>query len=495
LVLLAGQTGLIYSLFKREASSLVATLICTVFLVGFAFAHLLGIGNYNYILSYNFELIHGLFFATSTLFCLMRWSAARELRFAGLAGLFFGLAALTKQEITLALSLAAMGGFILEAFRMKDGKFLGKSLVCFLAAGLVPIACFWACFAKSLGAVEALRILAWPWTALLSTNAAANSFHRAGLGLDDPMENLAATVQAAGMGVALVLLLSALCHRRVPKILQLGTGLLLMGLAWKCDWRDSGCGLPLFSLIVIAVLLVEGRHRIFPVIWALFGLGLLAKMGINCRIWHYGYVLAMPAALSLIFFLLKTLPDLVERHGINGKLLKGLLAGMICVGTLQLWGDSWEIYKAKTYPFGSGADTMLTFPPQANPRAEAIQLSVEWLKKNTPPQATLAAFPQGVILNYLARRPNPTPYLTWIVTEYKTFGEAMMLGSLKEHAPDYIALVHTDTSEYGPQFFGQPGYAAETMRWIGANYRPVFLVGSEPFKTGQFGVKLLKRTP
>ncbi len=244
--------------------------------------------------------------------------------------------------------------------------------------------------------------------------------------------------------------------------------------------------------MVIPVHLLEQRRRIFPVIWALFGLGLLAKMGINCRIYQYGYVLAMPAATGLLFFLLKTFPDLVERYGINGRVLRGLLAGVICVGTVQLWSDSWQIYRAKTYAFGVGADTMLTFPPEANPRAEPMQLAVEWLKKNTPPQATLAAFPQGVILNYLARRGNPTPYLTWIMTEYNTYGESQMLGSLREHAPDYIALVHMDTSEHGPRFFGQPGYAQETMRWIGANYQPVYLAGKEPFQGGQFGIRILK---
>ncbi len=493
LALLVAQVSLLYALFSKAAGSLVASLICGVFLVAFAFAHLTGIGNYNYILPYNYELIHGLFFSTCSLLFLSRWSDSGRMRDAGLAGLFFGLAALTKQEIFLGLGLAVGAGFILDARKHASNE-LWKSFGWFLGEAMVPVFLFWGFFASSLGCAGALRVLAWPWTALLLTGASGNAFHRAGLGLDDPLEHLAATIQAAGLGVLLILLAIALCHRRVPKALQISAGFLLMGLAWRCDWRESGLGLPLFSLIAIPLLLLEGRGKLsFPVVWAVFGLGLLAKMGINCRIYHYGYVLAMPAALGLIFFLLKTLPDLVERYGIDGRFLRAMLAGIICVGTIRLGRDSWEIYSAKTYVFGSGGDRMLTFPPQANARAEPLQLSVDWLKKNTPAQATLAAFPQGVILNYLARRPNPTPYLTWIMTEYNSFGEHLMLGALQEHAPDFIALVHTDTSEYGPRFFGQPGYAVETMRWIQSNYRPVFLAGSEPFRSNRFGIKLLKR--
>ena len=490
LVLLAAQTALLYGLFKKDAGELVATLIGSVFLVVFAFAHLIGIGNYNYILSYNYELIHGLFFSCCTLFFLQQWSEKGGRKFALCAGLFFGFAVLTKQEITLALCLAVGVAFILDPLRRK--KIEWGSLASFCCAGMAAPAFFWSLFAVSLGPEAAAEVLIWPWKALLATGASNNAFHRAGLGLDDPLENMAAMIQAAGIGMLLLLGTAALCHRRVPKVIQVLGGILLLGLAWRFDWRDIGCGFPLFSLGMILFLVLKGDTRTFPLLWAVFGLGLLAKMGVNCRIWHYGYVLAMPTAIGLIFILLKTLPECIERHRINGRLFQGLMAASICMGTVQLWNDSWQIYRAKDFAFGRGTDTILTFPPQLNPRAQAIQLSVDWLTNNTPPQSTLAAFPQGVILNYLSRRANPTPYLTWIVTEYNTFGETRMLAALKDHPPDYIALVHTDTSEYGPRFFGQPGYGANTAQWIVSHYQPVFLAGSEPFRGDRFGIKLLR---
>jgi len=336
-------------------------------------------------------------------------------------------------------------------------------------------------------------MLEWPWRAVLMTKASANAFHRSVLGLDDPLENLAATIQTAGIAVLVLLGVTGICHRRVPKYVQYPVALLILGIAWRSDWRNIGTGFPLLAFGAVLLLsLTQGQKSAFPVLWAVFGLGLLAKMGINCRIWHYGYVLAMPTATGLVFILLKRLPDLVERYGFNARLLRVILAGLIGLGTLQLWLDSWQIYRAKTFAFESGSDRMFTFPPQQNARGEVIARTVEWLKQNTSPQSTLAAFPQGVMLNYLSRRANPTPYLTWIVTEYNTFGEEPMLGSLKAHPPDYIALVHTDTSEYGPRFFGQPGYGADTARWIVSHYRPVFLAGNEPFRGEQFGIRVLQ---
>jgi hypothetical protein len=504
LALLAAQVSLLYAAFRKDSGDLATTLLCSLFLVGFAFANYTGIGNYNYILSYNYELIHGVFFATCSLLCLSRWleGGRRGARMLLAAGFFFGLAALTKQEICLGVGLAIFAGFAAGNGRdgrdgQKDGpkgKTIWLAVGRFLLAVLLPIALFFGYFTKGFGAAEAVRVLAWPWVALLGTGASANAFHRAGMGLDDPMENLAATIQAAGVGMVLLLGVVLIFHRKVPRLVQLLAGVALLGGAWWWDWHYVCRGFPLLAPIAIGFLWREqGRGGVFPLLWMVFGFGLLAKMGINCRIWHYGYVLAMPAALGLAFVLIRQLPRKIDSFGFNGRGVALLLSGVICLGTLQLGWDSWQIYKAKTFSFSSGADQIRTFPPESNARGEAIRETVEWLDRHASPQATLAAFPQGVILNYLSKRPNPTPYLTWIVTEYNTFGEKPMLGALQGTPPDYIALVHTDTSEYGPRFFGQRGYAEQTMAWIRANYQPVFLAGKEPFKGEDFGIKLLRR--
>ena len=68
-----------------------------------------------------------------------------------------------------------------------------------------------------------------------------------------------------------------------------------------------------------------------------------------------------------------------------------------------------------------------------------------------------------------------------------------MLASLARRPPNMIALVHMNTSEEGPQFFGRD-YARDLLGWIDANYREVRLIGSRPFRDRRFGIVLLERT-
>ena len=98
------------------------------------------------------------------------------------------------------------------------------------------------------------------------------------------------------------------------------------------------------------------------------------------------------------------------------------------------------------------------------------------------------------MINYLTRRPNPTPYEGVNPTEMLAYGETNVLEAYARHSPDYILLVHRDTSEWKAGYFGaEPGYGHEMMQWIRANYSPVWLLGHEPFQTNLFGIKLLRR--
>ena len=77
--------------------------------------------------------------------------------------------------------------------------------------------------------------------------------------------------------------------------------------------------------------------------------------------------------------------------------------------------------------------------------------------------------PEGALINFLAQRENPTANVSLMPPEFIMFGEDQMLASLQKSPPDYIALVHRDTTFYGPHFFGQQ-YAVRIARWIADNY-------------------------
>jgi len=96
------------------------------------------------------------------------------------------------------------------------------------------------------------------------------------------------------------------------------------------------------------------------------------------------------------------------------------------------------------------------------------------------------------MLNFLLRRPNPTPYTNFMPSEVILFGEAGMLEAFKAHPPDWISLVHKDTSEFGFRFFGQD-YGQALYAWILEEYQPVGVVGAIPLQTHRYGILLLKR--
>jgi hypothetical protein len=128
--------------------------------------------------------------------------------------------------------------------------------------------------------------------------------------------------------------------------------------------------------------------------------------------------------------------------------------------------------------------------------ARTTKAALSWIENNVPPDATMAALPQGVIVNYLSRRINPTPDLDWNPTMFTVFGQEKMTAAFEKNPPDYVLLVEWTPYEFGVGEFGHyPGYGVELMRWIGKNYQPVQLFGSEPLKNGLFGIKILKRIP
>ncbi|MGH7179675.1 MAG: hypothetical protein ACREJC_20030, partial [Tepidisphaeraceae bacterium] len=105
----------------------------------------------------------------------------------------------------------------------------------------------------------------------------------------------------------------------------------------------------------------------------------------------------------------------------------------------------------------------------------------------------LVAIPEGVILNYLSRRVNPTPHLNFTPPALIMFNEQRMLADFRAHPPDVVCLVASDTWEYGARHFGQD-YGRDLMAWVQENYGSPQQFGATPFKgDGRFGIVLMHR--
>lgn len=73
-----------------------------------------------------------------------------------------------------------------------------------------------------------------------------------------------------------------------------------------------------------------------------------------------------------------------------------------------------------------------------------------------------------------------------------------MIEALNDSPPDFIFLVHKDTSEFGEKFFGRD-YGRDLNAWIEERYveelLPMLDLGSEPFRDNRFGIRLLVPRP
>jgi hypothetical protein len=505
LAITAAMLVLIYRRFLAAADCWTATTICLGIALVFAFNEYTVVGNYNYIAPYSHELFHGLVLSILAIALLSDWVNKQRIRYISVAGFCFGLVFLTKPEIFLALAAGVITAFVLFYVTRGRRGFVIKSVVAFLAVAVIPVLGFFVYFLRVEDWGAGLYSTAFAWAPLWLTPVAQNHFYLWCTGLDAPVTHL----RQMAIHFFCVALLAALYAR----LFQRGTGLgskritwlvlvipLLAAAGWF-DWLNCGASLPLLGLTACILLFVNykklsgQREMTFPLLWSVFGLVLLAKLGLFSRVWHYGFVLAMPAAVTAIYLLFWLLPGLLDqKFDVDPRpfRLTTWLALMIGFGILIRDSETW--YVAKTFAVGQGGDRMLAFDPQLNPAGAGVRLALAWIEKNVPRDGTLAVLPEGTTINYLSRRVNPTPCLDWSPTMLTVFGQAGMTAAFEKNPPDYICLVERDPSEFAVGYFGHsPGYGVELMQWIDKNYQPVYLIGHEPLQNGLFGIKILKR--
>ena len=493
---LAALLAIVYRQFHRAAGQWVAMLAGLSILLGFAFAQYSEHGVFNYVTPYSEEIYQGLVLAALGVMLLARWAENGKAAAAAGAGLCLGLVFLTKAEVFLALAAAALAALFCSRRSGRKWLVIARASGIMMAAGVAPCLGFLAGFLRAGNWRQSIAWTCWAWTPLLTTKAADSPFYRWCLGLDAPWRH-ARQALIDFVALAAVLTLSAAVLRRWKGgMAWLALATPLTAAAYFMNWQECGLCLP---LVCVTTLWLLWRRRAwplqaFPMIWAVFSLTLLAKLGLYCRIWHYGFVLAMPAFLLGVYLLLKLLPQELERRGVPSEKLRSLCAALLAIGLLQLILGSKYIYQKKTIPVAGGADLLWTFPPEEQPEGAGLALADAWLQTNSPANSTLAVLPQGAMLNFLLRRDNPARYVRWNPPELAAFGQSNMTRVFEEHPPDYVATLGLDNGEFGARFLGDtPAFGQELMQWIAAHYEPACSIGDDWTKTGRFGVKISKR--
>jgi hypothetical protein len=510
---IAVVTIALFALLRRIADHASAFAGAAVFLVLFAFSQFDSIGNDNFVTPYSHEVTQGILLSLLALLVFDRLRAA-PLRAAAAAGALLGAVALTKAEPFVAAAGGLACAIVLDAKRRSragGASFSREALRSGLVAGAaatLPVALAFAALCLAMPASDALRGTAGAWTALLGSEVGSQYFYRATLGVVDAGGNLSQGLlwgSAWGLAVGLIALVSLRVRpergeptaaRRVAHAgAALATGLFVLSVgAWQqAVWPEVLRPLPIFvvALAVGSVLVAwqGGDDRSVTRAGLLvFASLLLAKILLRVRLDQYGFALAMPATLAVVAAGVAWLPLWVGHRGGDARLARAAFLGILAAVVISLLPTLAGRIAWRDTPIGSGRDAFRTDAETA----AVLQKTLDALAER-PAGETLAVLPEGVMLNYLARRVNPTGHVNFMPPELMIFGEDEILAAFRAKPPDWIVLTHKDTREYGVGFFGR-GYGRPLYAWVLEHYRPVARFGDVPLApSSRFGTALLER--
>jgi hypothetical protein len=486
------------------AASLSTMLLC-------GFSQYIAVGNYNFVTPYSHEATHGFALMVGMLVCLHHAIPRGRRVFHVAAGLCFGLVLLTKPETALAAAAGAGAAFLAAGLLISDDRrSIAKAILVFVASALVPAVLFLAYFASKMEISEAIRSVAGAWTTPNSAAIVRNDFYLRGLGLDDPAGNLLRTLQVSAGFLMFVAAAAAISWRQAgdapppSKAVRLGRLALLVATILALREGTFPRALPLVSVLALAASVVivrsampdrERAVRLLPLVtWSACACVLLAKLGLNARIAHYGFYLALPAVVAGIVLVCWMIPLLLERWSRRpaGPGFRQLAVWALIAAIAPYLGMSHGWYRTKVFSVGSGPDRF--YASADGWQGPAVQAGYERLVRAAAPDATIAVLPEGVMLNYLLRRDSPLRVVNVMPPEVLAFGEQDVLGSLVGAPPTFVVLVHKDTGEYGYPLFGSDArYGLRVVEWVRSNYRTVEVIGERPLADGGAGLEILER--
>lgn len=482
-------TLLLFRVLRRLTTRFAATCGTLAFVCFCAYSQYEPVANFNWVCPYSHEITHGVALGLLTLEALLRWRDSGKARCIFFAGVTLGLTFLTKPEVFLAAALASVVAVSL-ARQSGNGRL---PCVALLVAGLAStIGLAWTALALHGGAANATSLVVGGWKHVGNAELSNLLFYKSSLGLDEPGRRLVLLLLASvawASAVLLAVVFGSLATRRpsLERLFALVGALPLLVFAVlplpARDYVDSfriafTPILPASALAAFVALVrtLRGRtlDRAALITWT-FALVLLAKLGINCRIYHYGFALAAPALALLVATSLGPLSLWLTTRGASVRVARSTILGFWLGLAVIGFRINADYSSEKNITVGAGPDRF-----KASEVGAFINMVLDPLVA-TPPETKILVLPEGVMFNYLLRRRCPTRVINFMPPEFVMFGEASMLDDVERQPPELV-IVHTRlTTEYGLPLFGRD-YARGLKRWLYDHYRvePSLSVGPDP---------------
>jgi len=135
---------------------------------------------------------------------------------------------------------------------------------------------------------------------------------------------------------------------------------------------------------------------------------------------------------------------------------------------------------------------VIDYHPAFTPRGKAMNLALNYIGQNLAPEQEFATFPDGIMLNYLARRRSPIADITYNPSAWVLVGDDAVLEHLKRSSPPYIVYLDREFPYFGYNHFGKD-FAQKIHAWIQTHYSVEAQIGPTPFTGQGFGIQILKR--
>lgn len=511
----AGIAWLIHQLVLAVSDRFTAFL-CAAFFVGvFACGQSSPVANFNYITPYSHELTHGLALSLLALWLFHRRDPADPLRGVLAAGFVSGAVILCKAEVFVALAGSLTVFFLLDAWCAgrsvrETGRLFGLAIG---ASAVAPMIAF-ALLSLEMGPSRAAEGLIGPWVSALNPRISALAYYKWVLGtLDLPVSYAKIRLWSFRYVVFFIPLAALAFFARFDgnndglgkrsRFLWAAIGIVGLAMLWwkpmpplvaEDSVRPLPIVLPVFIALTVAWLVHLRRKGAVPesailrVVLGVFATLILLKMYLNAHFFHYGFVLIMPGTMVLIATLIAWIPGWLERRSGSGMLFRVVCVVVVLFVAQGVNEKTRGRFEKRINPVGSGVDAFT-----GGIRAQYMNLAVEFLAKEVKPDETVVVLPEGIMINYLIRRANPTPYINFMPPEMILFGHGPILQSIAQSAPDYIVYVHKTTKMYGYPYFGRD-YGQLIYKWVNDNYYSIRRIGMEPFRDNTvFGIVILKR--
>ena len=500
-------------LVRRASDRLTGWFAAAAFLSLFAFAQYVMVGNYNFVAPYTHEATHGLLLGAGMLLALGRFLRRGGRGPAIAAGILLGLALLTKVEAAVAALAVAAAAVVITLLRPDDRGRRLRGWGTFAGAAAVPPFLFYLWFLTYLPAGEAARTTVAGFLSL-GGGVTRFAFYRHVLGVDDLPGNLLGLARAAltfALGAFLLGVADRVLAPRASRPMvwgaAAGTGFFVfLTIFGTAIWVELPRALPLVAATAIGMsawrLLRDraaardaGRGRLEAVLLlAVWGLAASLKGILNLHLFHYGFTLALPATMVALVLLLHEGAAQMAARGGSGIVFRCAAIGVVAAALLFHVRWTMELAGLRTYPVGRGGDRIVAFAPDVAPAGPIAAQAIDWIEKTTPRAASLVTLPDGIMLNYQARRASTVPFTNFMTAEAVLFGQDRMVEALDRRPPDYVALVARRTEDLGIGRFGfVPGYGKRVVDWVLDRYETAAEFGADPLVANEGGIRILKR--